>query len=300
MNDLISVVIPTYGRASSLQKSIESVITQTYSNLEVVVVDDNGENTECQIETKKMVSKMIKKDRRIKYVSHKINKNGSAARNTGINSSKGDFVCFLDDDDEFYGKKLEKQIKKLNSENYLACYCGHERFFEDNKKSVYYFQKLKEGDLKKECLNYSVDFCSGSTLMVKRSVINEIGGFNETLLRHQDYEFLVRIAFRGKIACVKEPLVRINVHQGSNIPKEFSKIEKYRLSYLKSVASYINQLNMNDQKEIYFENDYDLMKYSLKQKKPRKIFYYLRKCIINKFFIKRVYFDAKRIVKNAR
>ena len=100
MNKLVSVIIPTYGGGEYLKRCIESVLAQTYPNIEVVVVDDNGLGTPNQLLTQKVMQE-FKDDTRVKYVCHEINKNGSAARNTGFRNSKGEYICLLDDDDEW-------------------------------------------------------------------------------------------------------------------------------------------------------------------------------------------------------
>ena len=103
---LVSVILPTFNRAKLLSRAINSVLKQSYYNLECIVVDDGSiDNTE-------KVVKSIN-DNRIVYLKHNYNKHASAARNTGIAKSKGKFIAFLDDDDQWLPKKLEKQISLI-------------------------------------------------------------------------------------------------------------------------------------------------------------------------------------------
>ena len=95
---LVSVIIPTYKRSKSLNRAIDSVLSQTYPNIEIIVVDDNGKGSKYQLETEKSLEKYIKTDK-IKYIIHDVNRNGSAARNTGFKHSRGEYINFLDDDD---------------------------------------------------------------------------------------------------------------------------------------------------------------------------------------------------------
>ena len=94
----VSVIIPTFKRPGELGRAINSVLAQTYSNIEVVVVDDNNDGDEFRKETELFMKRFESNDR-VKYIKHTKNQNGSAARNTGIANSDGEFIAFLDDDD---------------------------------------------------------------------------------------------------------------------------------------------------------------------------------------------------------
>lgn len=107
-----------------LPRAIKSVLGQTYINVQVVVVDDNDPNTDWRINTEKVMESFAC-DSRVKYVKHNHNMNGSVARNTGIKEADGEIVTFLDDDDEYYPEKIEKQVKfLLENPSYKAVYCG--------------------------------------------------------------------------------------------------------------------------------------------------------------------------------
>lgn len=104
----ISVVIPTCNRPEKIKKAIQSVLKQTFQDFEIIIVDD-GINKRAEI----VVAGF--NDARIKYIKHEINKGGAAARNTGIKNANAELIAFLDDDDEWYPKKLQEQydvIKK--------------------------------------------------------------------------------------------------------------------------------------------------------------------------------------------
>ena len=120
-SSLVSIVIPTFARPDNLVRAIESVLNQTYKPIEIIVVDDNGRGTLYQVETENVLKPYIYKNQ-IKYLTHEINKNGSAARNTGFRVSKGDYVCYLDDDDVFAPTKIEKQVARLEKDKeFDAC-----------------------------------------------------------------------------------------------------------------------------------------------------------------------------------
>jgi glycosyltransferase involved in cell wall biosynthesis len=107
-NPLVSVILPTYNRAHVLGKAIESILNQTYSNFEIIIVDDGSLDS-----TEKLVARY--RDNRIKYIRHTKNQGAVAARNTGIVASKGEYIAFQDSDNEWLPEKLEKQIAAFNS-----------------------------------------------------------------------------------------------------------------------------------------------------------------------------------------
>jgi len=277
---LISIIIPTYGRPDYLIRAIKSVQNQSYKNIEIIIVDDNGKGSKNQLKTQYKMKNYIEKDIKLNYIVHDKNLNGSAARNTGLKHSNGEYICFLDDDDEFLTDKLKKQyqkLEKLDSE-WVACYTGHSRVFNNNQKENYEYSPTKEGDILYQILTFKIDHVSGSSLMVKKDTLIKINGWNTRLDRHQDYEFIAKIADQGKIAVISEPQVIIHVHSGSNREKKFKKIEYTRLKYLESIQSYIDNLRLNEKRTVLYLNYYWLLKKAIQHKKIDKIFHYYKKC----------------------
>ena len=108
--ELISVIIPTYKRIDTLERALDSVFNQTYTNIELIVVDDNAKFPE----TREKVEKIIEKyNGKIKLIKNKDNLGGGLSRNEGIKVASGKYIAFLDDDDEYYPEKLEKQYSLL-------------------------------------------------------------------------------------------------------------------------------------------------------------------------------------------
>ncbi|GAH83893.1 unnamed protein product, partial [marine sediment metagenome] len=120
-NITVSVIIPTYNRADMVGRAIQSVINQTYQDFEIIIIDDASTDN-----TREVAREFQEREKRIKYFKHEINKGGGAARNTGIKNSKGEYIAFLDSDDEWYPEKLEKQIEifNKNDENLGVVYSG--------------------------------------------------------------------------------------------------------------------------------------------------------------------------------
>ncbi|MGP6287403.1 glycosyltransferase family 2 protein, partial [Escherichia coli] len=105
MNIKVSIVIPTFGRPENLLRAISSVMRQTYNNLEIIVVDDNGKGSENQIKTEELLNDEKYKD--IIYIVLPNNKGGGIARNYGIEKASGEVITFLDDDDYYLCNKVE-------------------------------------------------------------------------------------------------------------------------------------------------------------------------------------------------
>ncbi len=270
--DLISVIIPTYGRSEYLLRAVNSVLKQSYSNIEVIVVDDNGTNTVNQITTYENLRSLLLQDNRLKYIPHQINLNGAAARNTGINASKGEFICFLDDDDEFEKDKIDKQYHKLIKSNSKACYCGHLRIKNDTIISSY--NPDYEGDLLFPLLMHKIDACTGSTLMIKRDLLEKVKGFDVSFKRHQDYEFIARVAYHTEISVIPESLVKIHMHDGSYSQRNYSDIIATRKLYNMKMKQYYNKLNAEQIRIINYNNNIIFAKIALKHKKIKDFINY--------------------------
>lgn len=207
MNPIVSVIIPTYKRPANLSRTILSVLKQTYTPIEIIVVDDNGLDTFWQKETEKELKDFIEKNK-IKYLIHPTNLNGSAARNTGFKHCKGKYICFLDDDDYFLPNKIEMQVRRLKDTHQKigATYCNSIIIAKDkvtNKIKHIKTHNNKEGDL---CLEYLTNICrfNTSTILFKRECIESLNGFDESFTRHQDYELMTRFFMRYTIVCTSE------------------------------------------------------------------------------------------------
>ena len=204
MKKLISVVIPTYNRGYVIKRAIESIQKQTYSNIEIIVVDDGSTDNTCQI-----IEGIS--EPRIRYIYNPKNAGVSHARNLGIMAAKGDYIAFQDSDDVWRSDKLEKQIKCMEEQEYGMVYSAFEREFQDGTV-VYYPPKempmeKKQGNILLSLLGKNL--VSTQTMLVKRGVFDEIGVFNEGMSNLEDYEIAVRIAKKYAIGIVDEPLVRL-------------------------------------------------------------------------------------------
>lgn len=208
MTKLVSIIIPTYKRSDSLLETIDSVLKQTYSAIEIIVVDDNGLGNEFQKATQCKLQNLIDENKII-YIPHKVNKNGSSARNTGFRASRGEYVNFLDDDDILMPEKIERQVKFLETQSsgIGATYCNSQLKFRtrfSGRIKIINTNYAAEGNLIREYLENEMHF-NTSSLLFRRSVIEELHGFDESYRRHQDYELLLRYFKKWKIKCTPGP-----------------------------------------------------------------------------------------------
>ena len=208
INPLVSVIIPTYRRCNMLSRAIDSVLLQTYKNIEIIVVDDNDPQTEWRMNTSLLMKKYLV-DSRIRYVCHPHNMNGSVARNTGIHKAKGEIITFLDDDDYYYREKIELQVKFLiEHKEYKAVYCGWYR----KRKIV----PSHAGDMTYDLLSSDHIIITNTIMMWKEYAI-KCGGFDSAFLRHQEAIFLVRyFALGEKIGVIRRVLVKFDMTDRSN------------------------------------------------------------------------------------
>lgn len=196
---LISVVIPMYNTDLYIKQTVDSVLSQTYGNLEVIIVDDGSTDNSAKI-----VKELMQKDSRIKYISQP-NLGVSATRNNAIEHSQGEFVAFLDSDDLWLPTKLEKQIKRILDTGMEACYCGYQYFCEDTKGKTFP-KHYCEGKILPAVIKEKVSVWT-STVVVKKSVIvNNNIAFRSGLNWAEDMDFFYRLMYKCEFCCVKETL----------------------------------------------------------------------------------------------
>ena len=268
-NPLISVIITTYKGVDSIDRAIKSVLRQTYPSIEIIVVDDNGEGTSAQLATKAIVEKYPQ----VKYIAHKINRNGSAARNTGIRAANGNIIELLDDDDEFLPEKTEKQYRRMLETKSPICYSSLRVVFQNGIERDCISDT--EGFIFEDVITRRVE-APTSVLMFTSTVVQEIGGFDETFQRHQDWEFLDRLSEKNKIACV--PSVCLLRHiVDRNFPVGSMQFEERRLFYLNKQKALIDKLSADKKSDLYYYHYSEIMRNCLKNKNFSRAFYWFVK-----------------------
>lgn len=270
----VSVIIPTYSRPQNLLRAINSVLNQTYQNIEIIVVDDNGKGTPYQMETERCIKELIGTGK-ITYIKHDVNKNGSAARNTGLKVCTGDYYTFLDDDDYLYPQKIEKQIQALQeNKDCDMVYCGYEKKG-DNDVILSRCSPCKKGNLQLPLLKKSWGFGSGSNPLFTKAVYEKIGLFDETYIRHQDLEYMVR-AFRYFNICVVPDILLIKYINSNSVRPDIRRYEKIKDKFLSDFSEDIAKYGIKEKNKVFRNNWYEMALMAISEDKKIGV-HYIRK-----------------------
>lgn len=225
---LVSVIIPTFKRAEYIERAVLSVLNQTYRDIEILVVDNNADSSSDRTQTTEKL-KQFENDKRVRLLYSPVYENGSSARNYGFSNSKGEYICFLDDDDIFHTEKLQIQIDFLNQNaDFEAVCCEHRSLFRKTVYRISHITEQENGNYLSDLLSGKTVLASGSTLMIRRDVVNELHGFDENFKRHQDLEFMTRFFRKHRLGIIHKPLVDIHVDGRRNYPqaKDFYEIKQ--------------------------------------------------------------------------
>ena len=199
---LVSVIIPTYNRAELLKRAVQSVLNQTHAKLEIIIVDDASED-----ETPDVVRQFG--DDRIVYLRHPENlgknaKGGQAARNTGIQCAHGDFITFLDSDDEYLPDKIAKQLQLFTKPEIGVATCGGYIVERDQTERKECQVPVLEGEVYGNLLKGPSPPILG--IMVRKSVLDAIDAFDETIIAYQEWDIVIQLAKEAEFAFLNEKL----------------------------------------------------------------------------------------------
>ncbi len=223
----ISVIIPTYNRRHTLERAIDSVLSQTFKPFEIIIVDDGSEDG-----TRNWLQEAYPS---IKYI-YQPNNGVSSARNKGIRSSRGSWIALLDSDDEWMPEKLEDQVIFIN-ENPGSLFCHTNEIWIRNGVRVNQMKKHKKygGDIFKYCL----DMCriSPSSSLIKKEVFEDVGLFDESLTVCEDYDLWLRITANYTILFLDRPLIKKYGGHADQLSRVPEGIEQYRIQSLEKILS---------------------------------------------------------------
>jgi len=225
-NPRVSVVIPTYKRETKyLLRAINSIKNQTYKNTEIVIVDDNPPDSEYRKSTRDFM-RQYSNDPDVIYYMNEKNMGGSLARNNGIDAATGDFITFLDDDDEYLPRKVEKQLNFMLSQDCDMSFTDL-KLVNDNKVVVDYreYPNLNSFD-KQSLLKYHImrHLTGTPTFMYKADKIKEIGGFEDAKMGQEFYLMLKSIERDLKISYLSECDVIAYRHNEGGISQGKNKV----------------------------------------------------------------------------
>lgn len=238
---MVSVIITTYKRLPDIvEKAVQSVLVQTYKDLEILIVDDNHDNSD---ESRLLQDAFSNRDR-IRYIKQDGNKGACAARNLGIKNANGEFIAFLDDDDTWEPEKLEMQLKRFEGTgaDVAMVYClGDVVDISTDPPTVteYYTTSMYKDEITfHDQLQYDY-IGSTSQGLIRKNALVALGGFDESLPARQDYEMWLRISKHYKIYGVNKVLFHYIQHGMEQITKSPKKAwTGYKIVYKKYYEDY--------------------------------------------------------------
>ena len=237
---IVSVMLPVYNGAQFVSRAIESVFNQTYNELELIVVDDGSSDNSLDV-----VESYA--DSRLKVFT-KANGGPASARNFGIKRCSGEFITLIDQDDLWYPKKLEEQVKLLNQDNKLGMvYCDALSIYEDGSGPARKWSELHIPQAGKVFIElYKGNFILSSSAIFRKFIINEIGFMDENMkfFGVDDYEYWLRIALNSEIGYVPEILVERRLHK-SNLSFRNKKSQSMMYNNAIEVRKKYNKLYSN-------------------------------------------------------
>ncbi len=277
----VSVVIPSYNASPTIQRAVESVMRQTFDDLEIIVVDDGSDDDTVDIIQENYEDQVL-------LITHDINRGAAAARNTGINAASGDYIAFLDADDIYKPTKIQDQYELLQrkSDKYIGVHCR-----EDKKSNRIHrkIEKIVSGLIKTisgenydenanklehqyDLLTANSKFGNTSTLFIKKAAIEDINGFDERFHRHQDWEFLIRLLEIGRIAYIDDRLV---IRGDTGRPSAYD-YEIAKAKYIRKFKGLVEEFESQGKPVVRY-NNLELSKYFFRDDNPSRGIYYLNR-----------------------
>ena len=280
----ISVVVPTYNRQLTIERCINSILNQTIPVEEIVIVDDGSNDNTLKI-IKAINCNKIK-------VIKQNHRGAQAARNLGILNSTGDYIAFLDSDDEWLPNCIETYYKYINDDFDKVLYADCYILNETNKKKRRWRLPDANGNVYKQLLMNPFPMFQG--LLVSKKSLLQIGLLDENVVAYQEWDTSIRLSMNNEFVHIKEPLFIYHLHAGTTISKDNQKALKgYRYIINKFKHQIVKYAGYKKLEQHY---DY-LLHQCIEIKKGYSIFYGIEyfikkyrcrvKCVINEYLLKR-------------
>ena len=272
---LVSVIIPVFNGDQFIGETIDSVIGQSYRDLEVLVIDDGSDS-----KLKEIIQPYCDKDRRIRYY-YQDHQGVSKARNYGIRLSQGSYLAFLDADDVWMEDNLWLKVPKLEGKSFGMVH-SDALLMDKNSQPVHGILRGREGWLLDDLLIWKTGQVPGpSSVLVKKEVIDRVGMFDENLSTAADRDFFIRVSAHYEIGRIEKPTWKYRVHD-ANMHKNISLMEKDTL-YLYGKLSRERLFRSWIFKKRCFANMYRVLAASWRGdgQNSRKFLYFISKAILS-------------------
>lgn len=230
---LVSIIVPVYNRANHVTLTLDSLLTQTYPNLEIILVDDGSTDNSAEVISPYLSEQVL-------YVKQD-NAGAPAARNHGFSISKGDFIVFFDSDDLMLPGRIEAQVKALIQQNAACCAAG---YYINEVGGASYLPPAGDADQIAQFVNLEL-LGSTQSWMFSRKLITDVNGFDPVLTCRQDADLTFRVLQRvPKVAMLKEKLSLFMDHEGEerimnnwNAPKHLHSKTRYHAKVLAHLSA---------------------------------------------------------------
>jgi glycosyltransferase involved in cell wall biosynthesis len=224
----VSVIVPTYNRAERLEGALHSIVSQTYQDFELIVVDDGSTDKTSQV--MESFSSAL-------YLTMKKNSGVSKARNIGLAFAKGEFVCFLDSDDLWNEKKLQIQVHWMEN-NMDSQICYTDEIWIRNGVRVNSMNRHRKytGDIFRHCLALCI--VSPSSVMMRAELFDEIGNFDESLPACEDYDLWLRIAVKYDFHFIEQSLIIKQGGHADQLSRKYWGMDRFRVVALKKMLDH--------------------------------------------------------------
>lgn len=224
IQEKLSVIIPTRNRCEQLKRAVNSILNQTWNNIEIIIIDDASTDNTAQY-----VTELITNNKYVKFISNDKAIGGSRSRNLGINIATGYYIGFLDDDDTWHPQKAYKQISLLTtSKKYSATTCNFKIIY--HNFPINRIKKIPQSSDSQDILKSN--YLGGASMcLTYKHLLLQVNGFDESLLSCQDWDIWVKLQNLGKIGIINEVLVDYYFHKSEQITSKISNAYSGRLSF---------------------------------------------------------------------
>jgi hypothetical protein len=216
---LVSVIVPVYNASATVDRALASVVGQAYSPLEIIVVDD-GSSDDTVARVRQWMPKCD-----LHLIVQPKNGGPAAARNAGLAAARGEYVAFLDSDDEWLPEKTARQVRALEA-NPAASFCACDEYWiypdgtiettRDALEPRNWGAQAWKSLLAKSCIHTS-------SVVVRQKYVPTVGGFDETLIVGEDQDYWIWLARLGDLIWVKDPLVRVHKRAEGHMAVHFGR-----------------------------------------------------------------------------
>lgn len=271
--NIVTVITPTYNRAEYLCQAVESVLHQTLTDWELIVIDDNKPDSTARKMTVEVMSQY--KDPRIHYIQNEKNMGGALARNVGIFKAKGEYIAFLDDDDMYLPDRLKVEVEAMIENDWDVCVMDGTTYqFETGKPIAERHQHLWDGMSNEELIrSHLVYHITGTnSFMFKTEFLRGIGGFDD-VPSAQEY-FLIQKALdaKPKFGYLPISLIKNFMHEGEHVSTGPKKLAGQKM-LIKNKKKYFYLLSLSERRKVLCRHHGVLFFVYFKMKKYMRSFW---------------------------